>query len=345
MRPFLASCLLSAAVAAQGGGFVSPDGFANQEGNAYHWAPFSDAKGRFQQIDPSARLAGPVMLRSLAFRRDGAQPGGLPRTLELDVWAGVGARTAFGATFDANFASPPTAVFARKPVNLPDVTTLPPTLPAPFGIVLTFDQPASFAATQDLIWDLSIYTSTRPSYELYPLDRAYTLWTYGGWLASGTGCTTANGRFAMTGDVRATATTLHLGFALRGAPANAAASVALGVTDVNVPIAGFCANLRPIVLIALPLGTCSASGALATTAFRAPFDASLFQALLITQAFALDPTQSGYPVALSDGVTILTPGQLGGTLVDAAYVYDTSDPLATIGSGPHTGGLVVRFGT
>lgn len=345
MRPLLAPCLLTAFASAQGNGFVSPDGFASREGNTYHWAPFSDPKGRFQQVDPSVRRAGAVTLRSLAFRRDATQAGGLPRTVELDVWIGVGARATFGAAFDANFTSPPTAVFARKPVNLPDATTPPSTPPAPFGLVLTFDQPTSYAATQDLVWDLSIYTSSIASYALYPIDRAYTLWTYGGWIASGSGCTTANGRFAMTGDVRATATTLHLGFALRGAPANAAASVALGVTDVNVPIAGFCANLRPIVLLALPLGTCTATGTLATTEFRAPFDASLFQALLITQAFALDPTQSGYPIALSDGVTLLTPNQLGGTLVDAAYVYDTTDPLATIGSGPHTGGLVVRLGT
>ena len=345
MRLVLTVTLLAASLASQSGNFVSPDGLATREGNSYHWAPFSYPAGRFQQVDPSARRFGPATLKSIAFRRDAVQAGGASRTIEMDVYLGNGNATTYSNSFGSNFSSPPVAVFAKKQVSLPDWTTPPVTPPATFDFVLTLDQAWPYAGTNDLVWDLSVYSSSKPAYDLWPVDRAFTTYTYGVTTVNGTGRTTQHGLFRLNGDARATQTTIQLGFTMTGAPPSALASLAIGTTDVNTPLPGLCANLRPIVLVTVPLGTCSASGVLPPAALKSKFDPTLFGIVLITQGLALDATQTGFPVAVTNGMSILTPLSLGGVLVEASYTYDTTNPLATIGSGPHTGALVVRFGT
>ncbi len=342
-RAKILALILAASPLAAQGAFVSPAGLATLEGNAYHWALFSQPKARFQQVDRSTRAATPRALKAIGFRRDGDQPGGAARMLTLGMRIGAGDWRAFTNTFAQNWKQPASVAIATKAFNLPDWSQKPPAPPAAFDLLLGFDQPCTHTGADDLLWELAVTQSSLPAYALYPVDRAYTQWTYGQSLSVGDGCTTPNGRFRLTGDPRATLDTLELGFAATGAPAAAAPTLILGSTPLGLPVPGLCGPLQTIALGLVPLPASDANGRVAPVFLRVRLDPALLGVYFVTQAVAPDPTQSVYPFALSNGLILRTPLQPGGPLVEASYTYDTTSPTAPVGSGPHAGAVVVRF--
>ena len=152
MRPLVLLALLSAyaPLCAQTGKLVSPESLASTEGNSYHWALFSYPQARFQQVERSLR-GMPRILKSIAFRRDAAQAGGAARNVDADVWLAHGTLATFTNVFQNNFKDTPVAAFTKKTVSLPDWTTKPPTPPAPFNLVLPFDQPWSYNGQDDVL--------------------------------------------------------------------------------------------------------------------------------------------------------------------------------------------------
>lgn len=336
----LAPLALGCALVAQQN-VVSPRSLASTEGNSYHWALLSQQQSRFQQVESSLRGAARSFV-AIAFRRDATQGGGASRTASVDLWIAHGDRATFSNVFGSNFKGTPAIAYTQKPINLPDWTTKPTTPPAPFTVTLPFDQPWAYSGQDDLVWDFSCYSSSIAGYDLYPVDRGYTHWTYGATLSLGAGCTTTNGKFTIGADSRASLARWDLALTFSGAPSSAPLALLIGTTDLNFPVPGLCTNLRPLVAATVAIATSDAGGAAsATLLFGFSLDMADFPVLL--QAAAPDATQGGLPFAASQGLFVRTPPGLGGPLVEGAYTYDTTNASASIGSGPHSGAVVARF--
>src|SRR5690606_14612399 len=73
------------AATARAQSFTSPRGLLGLEGDASHFALFDPGYERFMQIDDSQRGTPPVVLRGIAFRRDGDRANSSATARRLDL--------------------------------------------------------------------------------------------------------------------------------------------------------------------------------------------------------------------------------------------------------------------
>lgn len=339
----ICGCLaVCATLTAQTQTFTAPPGHANQEGESavQYTLPFANAVARHQYVYGGLSGTPRPNLAKLEARRDGTALATCPaRTAYVAVLLSHADLRAQTNVFANNYKGTPTVVFARKLVNLPDHTTPPAAPPAPWTLAIPFDTQFSFSGNDDLLVEFQLDSNSNAVHG-YSLDAVDA--TPGGagsfqYIDTLGSCTTPNGKFWIFGRTPVTAVTHAVTFQTYGvrAPGSAAGVLALGLKDPDLR-GLLCAPLRTSAEITLPL-TSDAAGnfgsAMAPITLQFPFPGPM---TLYTQFAALDATQSGLPIALSDAVrsTIVpfTPG------IEVSHLYDWSSATAVSGT---RGGLYV----
>ena len=325
--------------------FVSPNGLATTEGNSNNTFPWNNTF-HYQQVHGDVRGA-PQVIKGQAHRRDGTSTTvSLPRTFDLQIWAGEGTfgATTITGTFASNYAAAPTQVFTRKMVNAPDWSTRPTTPPAPFDFVLTYDTPYSYSGSLDLIWEMAIHaTSLTSSY----VTDAHTMGNVSSSTTIlGTGCVATGRTSAMSHTASYTnnpfTDQLLVTLSATNAPANAQGVFLLGASNPMLPLPGFCGTSPTLFTdgqLQLP-ATASATGAMTTGTLAVRWNNIFTAAQLFTQAAAIDPGLPG-GLAISNGraVTLAAmpaPGRY-------ARIYASGNATATSGSVGLGYALVTEF--
>lgn len=324
--------------------YVQPAGYESVEGNSSSGIPFSYVSARVQQAD--ANRIGTVMasINRLSFRRDrSAGTTATARTIDVTASMGKADINLFSATFANNWLSPPTTVYTTKPTSLPDISVSPGNPPGPFVIPIVLDAPFFYDGVDSLMWELQVDNGVTGTYSMDWVSAATT--TAGGTTtALGIGCTTANGTMSHTTSFSATATALNLSFAGTAAPSNTPVILLLGVLDPNLNVPGLCTALHSDVLFSQTLGTSGATGTLASTTLPLSFVPGTGGIPLYTQLAAVDLTQPGIPVALSNGRMSplpLTPGGPAPTGIKRTYSLTSSS--AVTGSTPSVSAVVTQI--
>lgn len=342
-RVLCAGALLAAPQLAQT--FTSPAGFDTREGNA-DFATFFTPR-RLQQIDATQIGRPATVIGRLAFRRNGTFSGSnaLTRTATFTVTMGHGDFSLLDPAFANNYTSPAATVLNPSVVSIPDWTQLPTTPPAPFDLILPFDQPFTYDGVQALVFDVVTESISR-SGDMY-VDRENRSNVRASGTVLGTGCTATGRTTAFSHFFAALAYApgdpnfgLRLEHSGSNAPASAPLSVLLGIGDPNLGLPGLCANLRTDAILDLPRAAASASGFVSTQFFDLPFNASTAGLTLYTQFVAPDVGQPGLPIALSNArvTTVPTPP----AVLACAYHFASPSALsATVFAGM---GVIVELG-
>jgi hypothetical protein len=322
----LGALILAAALSAQTT-FTSPRTLTTEGNDAWSFV-FGYPISRWQQLDGTQRGSPIPNINRLELRRDGlaAGPYAGARTLTVElVMAHTDVATG-SSLFATNYRTAESTTFTAKPVNLPDLTQLPSTVPAPWGIAFPFDNPFSYNGTQDMLWEIRADNSSLPGYNAYPLDcHINRTQNFVRGTATGSGCATANGpRWLSTTNSFTDTTGLALVYESVAAPSNAAIVLFLGTTNPDQAIGGLCARLHTNLLISVPLGNTNAGGYLLSAARRVTWNASFGNAIVYSQLAAADPTQTGLPIAVSNGLREQLPPALATTMNVRAYYTDSS---------------------
>jgi hypothetical protein len=281
---------------------VSPPGFATQAGNVSNTYPFFEASARHQQVHGDVRT--PLALTALALRQAKWPVRSMPaRTLDAELWIGVGNQSAMTTTFAANFTAPPVAAMQRRSVQLPDWSQAPVSSPAPWTAVFPFDQPTPFPGGGDLVWDLRIHQTTHAGFywtDAYMAEA--TAEGPGG--PVGTGCTATgmNSPAELNVSLQAQRATNQFGIDAGGLywPPSQPGVLLIGVQDPNVTLPGLCAAIRVVPLIDVHL-TIAGRGNLTPPVMTFGFDPGAIGLRLHLQAAALDPGRPGLPLVVSHG--------------------------------------------
>lgn len=342
MRVIPILLLLSPFAAAQNL-YVQPAGYAAVEGNSSSGIPFSYVSSRVQQSD--SNTIGLVMpaIGSLAFRRDRtAGATATARTIDVTLLMGKNDINAFSTNFATNWLSAPTTVYARKPTNLPDISTAPPAPPGPFVIQIVFDAPFFYDGVDSLMWEAQVDSGVTGTYSMDWVSAATTTSGATSTLL-GTGCNTPNGAMSLTTTFGATATTLNLAFSTLRGPSNAPLSVLLGVSNPNLAIPGFCTNIYSDAIANVALGTTGATGTLAQT-LSFPWSPSFAGWSLYSQTLAPDASQAGFPIAFSNGRESPMPLTAGGPApTGIKRTYSLTSSSAATGSSPSVSAVVTQI--
>jgi len=271
--------------------------------------PFYSANTRFQYLDASNH-GTPKTFQALEIRRDGGATYTMPaRTVNVAlIMAHTNLATAT-TTFASNYSGSPTTVIAKKSFNLPDLTTLPPAQPAPWGqIVFPFDSGSFFAydGVQDLLFEFQC-DGVSPVSSFYSPDTVDAATVpgngTGSYINSTDACLTPGNTSKFWIYFQAPTTdsgnnSSLKNYALRGVP-NSAGVWAIGLSDLN--LGGlFCATLHSSCEVLIPVtfdatGNLGSSTAPQTLTFPYPGN---FTA--VTQFACLDVSQTPQPLALSD---------------------------------------------
>ncbi len=349
LAPPISLCLLVAGAAAQTR--VVPDAFANAEANGASAWPFSAATFRLQQLHGDLR-GQTANFTSLALRRDGLSESllGLPRAVTTEIAMARTSLAAADVAFAANRTGAATIVFDRKSVALPDRVAMPTSVPAPFDVTFTFDRPYSYDGLTDVLFDVSVFTSSALPGEHWFSDAVVPG-------ASLPGISRANGRGCQTdpfnplqiqtlgGVARVdVASALTLSWSTFDGPsASPAAVFFVGTSDPDLPVPGLCSRLRSDLALSIaPERPVSSLGVFRTPDLVLPWNASFAGVTLFAQSVAIDSRQTGLPIAVSNGLaTTLPPGPPQPLAVKMVV---GANPTAPAGFGVFDGGLVVRFG-
>lgn len=314
------TALLAAPLASQAS-YVSPPHAVGVEGNSSSGVTFTNASTRTMQADANLQNAKLPILRSMSFRRNaGAQTTATSRMVDVQIDMGFKAAT-FTNTFDSNYAAMTRrTVFTKKNISLPDWTAAPPT-PADFDLTIKFDTPFVNDVTKTVLWDVMCTNNTGGgTYSMDWMSAAPSITRGERPSELGTGCTTPNGTFAFTFTTEADATNITLRYGFTNAASSTPALAIVGSMDPNVN-AGLCANLRADLLFLIPIGASDASGTLSVNS-QIPWSASLAGLQLFAQGLSVDPSQTGLPIALSNGIRTTTPYVIGGTTASTAFKID-----------------------
>lgn len=303
--------LLASSLAAQSY-TTSPSGYLTTESTTsppFSTTPFYSANSRYQYFDGSNKGA-PKTFKALSVRRDGTATGTFPaRTLNLALILSHTNLATASTTFASNYVGTPTTVIARKSFNLPDISALPTTPPAPFGVIdFPFDAGSSFAydGVQDLLIEFQV-DGTTPASSSYSLDTVDVPTSPGvgttSYINSSDACTTPGNTskfwiFVQAPTTDASNVSSLKNYAVRGV-ANAAGAWVLGLSDIN--LGGiFCATLHSSAEIIVPVTFDAAGGVGSSTApliASFPFPGAF---TAYTQFACLDNSQAPQPLALSD---------------------------------------------
>lgn len=288
---------------------------------------------RVQQVDNN--LVGNIapVISFIGWRRNDAARGGAggSKRTDLSVTMSHANFNNVTTTFDSNPTDTPVVVFAQRTVSLP---SWDPSVPLEaFVTRLPLDQPFSYNGTDALLWDVKKDNDPGTSYSQDWINAMPTE-AYGALPEplSG-GCTTTNGTMLHRVGLRTDGTTLDFGFRVQGAPSSANVGLFIGFSNLNAPNPDLCANLATNPLITLPsIGTASIGGAIRFAfTLSAPWTANSFDVPLYSQAFALDASQSGLPVALSGGLLTRTPAMTSSNGTNVWRLYDTTSSSALTG--------------
>lgn len=348
-RHALSVLLAGGALAAQSFTVLPNPTYATADGNTFLSTLFAFPNARFQQVDGSLRTGLPLVdIDQIAWRRDAtfAAATATARTATVEVRVGQGNRATFGRDFDANYANAPTVVFTARPVNLPSWATLPPTNPAPFDVVLAFDQKVTYSGLTDLIYEVRVSNGSVASFTSYPQDMATPSYTSAIGAIVGTGCLNAPSTTLRMGHntlFEVSQTFVSFGFNTYDAPPSAPITLLLGTSDPNLTLAGVCGPLRSNATLILPLASTDATGFMDYQRLEVPFLGSLLGLRLFTQTLAPNAQQAGIQATLSNGRNTAVPATQGGPWIPALYTYNTSSATAATGSTPTRGGYVTRL--
>ncbi len=345
--------LLASALAAQTA-LVSPGFRAATEGNSSSTVPFGTGQPhRYQQLH-SDLPAGAVSIRGLSWRQNaGSTTATGTRTLDMEVSLGRSIRAdIIRFNFIGNYSGAPTVVASRRLVNYGPQGTPGNPGPSPFqGMSLTFDAPFAWNGSGSLAWEAKIFGSTGAGLfaaadaENYPRN-------FGNDVASGTGCTAVGNNDPMRLDVNSFALGLgtFYGTSVRAAPPDAPLFLTLGISNPDLPLPGFCTNVRTDLAVTLALGAADSSGAYRSYGSQVLFlQRDLSGATLHAQAFALDlRTGIVQPLLGSNGVatTFASPHP---TFPEVSRIYTEGEPVTSSLAAFRTDsvgfGLVTRFDT
>lgn len=331
--------LLTSTLGAQGFTFTSPRGYRDAEGNDSDWALLG-RDVRFQQIDASGIGLFPVVVQSIGWRRDGPRRTTLgPQNFDIEVFFGHADFNTIGTNLDNNYRTGTRTQVQRTTVSLPDWTTAVGDA-APFDLVVPI-APWAYNGTDALVWEVVTRNWPRTG-GVFP-DRATGLFG-GGQLdagrALGLGCTVLGRSAPMS-----TLTTAwnygpsHPQFGMRicseliDGVASAPVVMNFDFTDQDVLLPGACTRLHAGPLVSGVIGTTDGSGRLRQQCFDFPHIPGTVGARFVAQYFMLDPSQTGFPIAISNGRTLTMPNWTA-TLLRSAYVYTTP--------GSSSGALLLR---
>ena len=156
------------------GSVTTPSGFLTLEGN-YAVGLFEHPSARLQQADATFAGAPPMVVRSIALRRDSnpSHPAVVGRTVDVEIMLGAGvAYPDVSTTFANNHAAPPTIAFAQRPITLPAWPAPPVGSPQPWSIVLQLDAPWVHVGTRPLLFDVRTANASWTGTELRYVDFA-----------------------------------------------------------------------------------------------------------------------------------------------------------------------------
>jgi hypothetical protein len=199
---------------------------------------------------------------------------------------------------------------------------------------LPLDFPFVYNGVDALLWDVrkdndpgTVYAhdwiATMPAFAFGALPEVQSA-----------GCTTANGTMLHRVGLRTNGSTLDFGFRVAGAPSSANVGLLIGFSSLGAPFPGLCALIGPNPVINLPtIGVADAAGDVPLAfSISAPWTAGAADVPLYTQAFAMDPTQPGLPLALSGGLLTRTPATTVTAGTNVMRVFNTGSSSAATGT-------------
>ncbi|MCC6670450.1 MAG: hypothetical protein IT458_05270 [Planctomycetes bacterium] len=332
---------------------TAPAGYEATVGTSsvlYPWSFTSATAFRYQEIHTSLKGAPLANIKAANFRRDESASTfttSVARTQDVTFKMGHGNIAVFQTNFNANYTGAPTTVFTRKPVNLPDWTLRQGTGGVePWTLRLPYDANFNYDGVQDLLWEVIWENSTATGN--YTTDRTSS--TTGSVSSSsaganlGTGCIATGRTSAFT--LAATVYThlnnslMRLRTSCTNAPTSTPVLMAIDAVNSNLTVPGLCTTLYALPTLLVPIGTSSATGAVAIQDISLAYDANLQTQRIYLQAIALDAGLSGIPVALSQGENCLWPAAPV-TGPNFLYTYSTDITGATPTNGPFTAGSAI----
>lgn len=324
-----------------------PAGYTGTIGQGIVGAPFSARPFyRVQLCDETLRGTPLPHVIALNFRRDKAnvRPQNVARTVTVDVAMGHGSLGAFDQEFAANFTIDRTQLATGRSVSLPN-TFYPqngPSQPEPWTARIPLDAPFAYSGQHALVVEIATQSNGE-----YVVESSAGTTGQLFQLATGNvteyGCTVAGRAVPFT--LRTTQYAhmrremMRLEAEVSFGPGNAPVWLNISATDPLLGMPGLCGRLHALPDVQLPLGTTDAAGSRPATVVRFPWVGALTTTPLHMQAIALDPSQSGLPLALSDDSVALWPAA---PAVGPAHASAHSqDPQATRASALAMGGAPI----
>lgn len=245
---------------------VSPRHFASAEAPASTRSPLAigASASRTLQIHEDVSILGNP-IRGIALRRDGARReifSALSVSLSLSMSTSPALAAAPDPVFDRNHGANRTLVVASRQFNFPQSFPVN-TLPAPFAYVILFDAPFAARASSSVVWDL-----TRNPGSVPPTPPAFDFVSTRGdadpeveEYLFGAGCVATGRTVPMSpengsnGFSNWPGGTIRVTMSAANGPANAAAAVILGLS--NVAFGGLTLPFELPGSSAAPSGPCS----------------------------------------------------------------------------------------
>jgi hypothetical protein len=334
MRFFLllAGLALAASPAAQSY-TVTPAANATKVGTASNTYPLYFQAGRYQQLHGDLK-GTPRIMTALSLRKGGytSSSAGAARTLTCTLLV---SNTNFGlpsTTFSANYDGTPVTAMPRGTVNLPSWSTSQGT-PEPWTVHFPFATPYPHPGQKDFLWELQIHASTS-SVPYFADTVGDSTLTSGAALGSGciSGGQTNNHR--LTGYL-STAThdnSLRLIPNSSYGPATAAIALLAGTVNPNLTVPGLCETLFVVPLWTFSGVTTATGSWLPGPVAVVTHDASWVGVPLYAQLAALDASQSGIPLSMSNGRSIPVPPMNTASPAPLYRIWNASSDVAATGS-------------
>ncbi|MCA8955701.1 MAG: hypothetical protein KDC87_06495 [Planctomycetes bacterium] len=323
--------------------YVSPPGTEGLEGNSSSALSLNYAASRVQQVDDTLRGVDLQTIRGLAFRRDFNLVATARLDLEIEIAMTHADFASFGSIFSANYKAPPTTVFPKQRVTI-DWTSASPLRPADYDAVFPFVAPFAYNRTDALLWETRTTSGKTGAGYLQDWYAGVPAATVYGPRPSdlGSGCTTPNGVLTHLCSIRSTnANSVDFGFGVRGGPSSQPVVAYVGLTAVKLPL--LCGVLEVNPLLGMSLGTTDGNGGVPIGYASAAWSAALVDLRILSQAFALDPSQAS-GVAISNGVlsrVMRSPG--GATAYGVKRTYAPDSATAGVGTPVTLSSVAVKY--
>ncbi|MEZ5963013.1 MAG: hypothetical protein R3F56_04115 [Planctomycetota bacterium] len=295
------------------------------EGNTWTEDLVTRPTGRLQEF--YREPVGLEMVSRMSFRPDGGRnlAFATARNLDLEVRMGACDIDVLTTTFDQNYIAPPSVVLNRQTLRFPDLTAQGQQ-PTAFEISVPLDFPYVPSTAHGLCWEMLVYGSDGQG--AYPIDAHGALRTeFSTSVARGRGCQTANGLFHHSVIYSSSGQTSNLNVTGLSGPAQAPLFLALGGSDPNVQLPGFCASLRSSADIILSVGQTGSTGSAERDIPLPPWNPGLLGANLYTQMLGI---QNGPALVLSDGLQVTFPLSAPGPVALSLFAPEANRTQGTL---------------